>query len=362
MKLAIGCDHRGVQLKDALAAYLRKQGHEVEDVGTYSSESVNYPIYGEKVGRSVASGKSELGIVICGTGFGISLAASAVGGVRAACCSDIYTATLTRRHNNANVLAMGAEIVGEGLACMIADAFISAKFEGGRHIGRLAMLKDIRRRNAHVTGKSITVHAFDRALTLYNQRCTEWTYPYEYAPEPGGTLKNSGCGVFSLCQAIEFMSGKQVSPEEIADFSVKVGGRGDDGTDRPALLKGVVEADLDKEYGFEYRLDGHQNNHELLWDCLSRGGAALCNLRKGHIVTLIGCRVSDGEKQVLAMDCHSESADDRVADSVREVLPESKITWAVTNASGLVTGRSSAFGLFWVPLTQAMDFDLLHKR
>lgn len=360
MKISIGCDHRGLHLKNALAAHLREAGHEVEDVGTYTADHVNYPVYGEKVGVSVASGKSELGIVICGTGFGISLAASAVSGIRAVCCSDVYTATLARRHNNANVLAIGGEVVGEGLSFMLADAFVNAKFEGGRHNGRLAMLRDIRRRSSGVTGKTITVHVADRELTLYNQRCAEWTYPYEYAPEPGGTLKNSGCGVFSVCEAIELMSGKKVSPEEMADFSVRVGGRGDDGTNRPALLRGIVEAGLEKEYGFQYRLDGHLNDHDLLWDCLCKRGCALCNLRSGHIVTLVDCRVINGEKQVLAMDCHSESADDRVLPHVREILEESKITWSVENAAGVIGGRSSAYGLFWVPLTLPRDFDLLH--
>ena len=359
MKLAISCDHRGLLLKEALIDHLRAEGHVLIDYGTYTPDSTDYPIYGEKVGRAVAEGECELGIAICGTGFGISLGAGAVPGIRAVCCSDIYTAAYARRHNNANVLAMGRDVVGENLAFMITDTFLSSTFEGGRHSRRLEMVERLRR-TAAVTGKKIAVHVGDRELTLYNQRSVQWTYPYEYPPCPGGTLKSSGCGVFSLCEAVEFMSGQRVTPEEMADFSCRVGGRGDDGTDRPALLKGVVDHGLDKQYGFRYDLEGNINDHERLWECLSGGGSALCNLRVGHIVALVACRVtSEGERQVLAMDCHSESADERVRDHVREVIPDSLITYPVLSASGLMTGSSQAYGLYWVPLELPQNFNLL---
>ena len=362
MKLIIGSDHRGFELKQHVLEHLKSEGHEVIDAGTYSPDSTDYPLYGKKVGLSVAKGESELGIVICGTGFGISLAASAIKGIKAVCCSDLYTATYTRRHNDANVLAMGAEIVGEGLACMLADTFISTKFDGGRHCRRLAMVEDIRRESFIPTGKCFPVRYLDRELMFYNQRSREWTHPYEYPPCPGGTLTNSGCGIFSLCHAIEVMSGKRVNPEELADFSCRVGGRGDDGTDRPMLLKGVVENGLSEEYGFRYDLDGHLNDPDKLWACLAAGGCALANLRKGHIVALIDCRVAeDGEKQVLAMDCHSESNDARVTDFVRETLAASEVSYYITNASGTVTGKGTSCGMFWVPLTLPMDFDLLHR-
>ena len=128
MKIAFGCDHRGYILKDAILAHLRENGHEVVDMGTDSTERVDYPVYGEKVGRAVASGECALGIVVCG--------------------SDIYTARLTREHNNANVLALGSMVVGEGLALELIDAFLNAEFEGGRHQRRLDMLDEIRARNA----------------------------------------------------------------------------------------------------------------------------------------------------------------------------------------------------------------------
>ena len=360
MKICIGCDHRGLELKNAIARYLREQEHEVDDVGTYTNERTDYPIYGEKVGRAVAEGRADRGIVVCGTGFGISTAAGAVPGVRAVCCSDVYTASMTRRHNRANVLAMGSDVVGERLAFRLVDAFLGASFEGGRHSERLAMVGRIRQ--TPVTGKALQVLYNGREFTLYNQRSLQWTYPYAHVTHPDGTLKNSGCGIFSLCEAVEVLSGQRLRPEEVADFSCKVGGRCDDGTDRPALLKGLVEHGLATEYGFRYDLDGHLNDHDRLWECLQKGGAALCNLRVGHIVTLIACRVSaNGEKQVLAMDCHSESQDERVIKQVREVIPESLVTYPVANEGGVTVGYQQSYGMFWVPLEAAKDFDLLHR-
>ena len=361
MKLAIGCDHRGLNLKNSIIMHLRDKGWDLEDFGTYSPESTDYPIYGEKVARAVVEGRAQMGILVCGTGFGISLSANAVEGARCVNCSDVYTATLTRRHNNGNILALGADVISIGLANMIVDAFLGEEFEGGRHTRRLNMVADIRRRSRLITGKTLPVHIGGRELTLYNQRCPEWTYPYEYAPNPGGTLTHSGCGVFSLCEAIEYMSGVRVSPEEMADFSVSVGGRAEDGTDRPTLLKAIVEHGLDSEYGFRYALDGHLNDRSLLWDCISGGGCALANLRAGHIVALVGSRISpEGEKQLLVIDCHSESADDRIREQVREILPESEVRYAVTNSAGVITGYSVSSGVFWVPLSLPRDFDLLH--
>lgn len=144
MKIAFGCDHRGFLLKRAVVDYITSLGHEVVDLGTDSEAKTDYPIYGEKVGRAVSSGECELGVVICGTGFGISLAAGKVKGIRAVNCSDTYTAKLTRMHNNANVLSLGAMVVGEGLALEIVGAFLSTAFEGGRHSRRLEMIENIK--------------------------------------------------------------------------------------------------------------------------------------------------------------------------------------------------------------------------
>lgn len=143
MKIAFGCDHKGFALKSAILNHLKELGHEVIDLGTYDTASVDYPIYGEKVGRMVASGECERGVLVCGTGYGISLAANHVRGIRAVCCSDVYTATLTRSHNDVNVLSMGAMVVGEGLALLILDAFLKTPFLGGRHADRLKMIEDM---------------------------------------------------------------------------------------------------------------------------------------------------------------------------------------------------------------------------
>ena len=146
MKIAISNDHTAVEMKKAIKAHLMDRGIQVTDMGTDSPESCDYPIYGEKVGRAVASGEADLGIVICGTGVGISLAANKVKGIRACVCSEPYSAKLSRMHNNTNILAFGARVVGSELAKMIVDAWLEAKFEGGRHQRRVDMIMDIERR------------------------------------------------------------------------------------------------------------------------------------------------------------------------------------------------------------------------
>ena len=146
MKLAIGNDHVGYELKLHTQERLEAQGYEVVDFGTDSTSSTDYPIYGERVGRAVASGECELGILICGTGIGISLAANKVAGIRAAVCSEPYSARMARCHNNANIIAFGARVVGQDLADMIVDSFLQASFEGGRHARRVDMLMDIEKK------------------------------------------------------------------------------------------------------------------------------------------------------------------------------------------------------------------------
>lgn len=143
MKIAIGCDHGGYLLKQDILIWLEEHNIDFEDVGCYSTESVDYPMYGEKVGRMVASGQCDKGIVICTTGIGISIAANKVRGIRCALCGDPLSASLTRRHNNANMLAMGAGIVGKNLAENIVDTFLNTQFEGGRHERRVNALMAI---------------------------------------------------------------------------------------------------------------------------------------------------------------------------------------------------------------------------
>lgn len=143
MKIAIGNDHVAVEMKNHIKNYLEKKGHEVINFGTDSDERCDYPIYGKKVADAVASGECERGILICGTGIGISLAANKVKGIRAAVCSEAYSARLTRAHNDANIIAFGARVVGIATAEMIVDEFISTEYEGGRHQQRIDMITAI---------------------------------------------------------------------------------------------------------------------------------------------------------------------------------------------------------------------------
>lgn len=143
MKLGIGNDHAAYEMKLEIKEYLESKGHEVIDYGTHSKESCNYPIYGEAVGRAVASGEVEGGVLICGTGIGISLAANKIKGIRAAVCSEPVSARLTKQHNNANIIAFGARIVGMETAKAIVDAWLDTKFEGGRHQDRVDLITEI---------------------------------------------------------------------------------------------------------------------------------------------------------------------------------------------------------------------------
>lgn len=144
MKIGIGNDHTAVEYKQEIAKHIRETyGYEVVNFGTDQSESYDYPLAGEAVANAVASGQVDLGIAICGTGIGISLAANKVRGIRCAVCSEPYSAELSRRHNNSNMLAFGARVVGIELAKMIVDAWLKASFEGGRHQRRVDMIMAI---------------------------------------------------------------------------------------------------------------------------------------------------------------------------------------------------------------------------
>ena len=138
--IAIASDHGGYRLKEHIKAYLTARGIQCQDFGTNSTESCDYPIFGKAAAEAVASGQCEKGIVICTTGIGISITANKVKGIRCALCGDPLSAELTRRHNNANMLAMGAGIIGPNLAERIVDAFLSAQFEGGRHERRVNLI------------------------------------------------------------------------------------------------------------------------------------------------------------------------------------------------------------------------------
>jgi ribose 5-phosphate isomerase B len=143
MKIAIGCDHGGYLLKQDLLIWMEENDIEYEDFGCFSAESVDYPVYGEKVARAVASGEYDRGIVICTTGIGISIAANKVKGIRCAHCADPLSAEMTRRHNDANVIALGAGMIGPNLARRMVEVFLNTEFEGGRHARRVAQLDAI---------------------------------------------------------------------------------------------------------------------------------------------------------------------------------------------------------------------------
>jgi len=143
-KIAIGCDHAGIEIKNVVIAHLHKRGIEVKDVGTHTTESCHYPVFADAVCKKVTSGECELGILICGTGIGMSMAANKHKGIRAACCSDTFSAKLTREHNDANVLCFGERVVGAGLATELVDAFLDAEYlNNGNHVIRVAMLDEL---------------------------------------------------------------------------------------------------------------------------------------------------------------------------------------------------------------------------
>lgn len=148
MRVGFGCDHAAIDLKNELVAYMTEKGYECVDYGTDYDENgeiikCDYPQKGRQVGEAVAGGEVDYGVLVCGTGIGISISANKVPGVRAAVCSEPYSARLTRQHNDANIIAFGARVVGSELAKMILDEFFSAEFEGGRHKTRVDMITDI---------------------------------------------------------------------------------------------------------------------------------------------------------------------------------------------------------------------------
>ncbi len=141
--IALGCDHGGYALKQEIMAWLDKNHLEYKDYGCFSGEAVDYPVYAKLVGHAVADGECEKGILICGTGIGISIAANKIKGIRAALCSDCFSAEATRLHNDANILAMGARVVGPGLALKIVDTFLNTPFSGDeRHARRISLIED----------------------------------------------------------------------------------------------------------------------------------------------------------------------------------------------------------------------------
>ena len=147
MKISVGCDHGALALKNKVAAFLRFKGYEVVDFGTHTEESCDYPVYGAMAARAVASGECDKGIIFCGTGIGISIAANKVKGIRCVVCTEPFSAKLSRQHNNSNMLALGARVVGTELAKMIVEEWLNAEFEGERHQKRIDMITQIEEEN-----------------------------------------------------------------------------------------------------------------------------------------------------------------------------------------------------------------------
>ena len=144
MNIVIGCDHAGFSIKDAVIKHIEEKGHTCVEVGTFSADSCHYPVYANAACEKILSRECELGILICGTGIGMSIAANKHDGIRAACCSDVFSARLTREHNDANMLCFGERVVGIGTAIDLVDAFLDAEYlNNGNHVTRVAMLSDI---------------------------------------------------------------------------------------------------------------------------------------------------------------------------------------------------------------------------
>ena len=212
----------------------------------------------------------------------------------------------------------------------------------------------------NITGMTKEMNCFGRTLRFCNQKSRDWTHLYEYEGN-GSDLHDAGCGVFALVHAIEWMHGIRLDPNEVAEVSVAVGGRGDDGTDRPAMLQGMMDCGFAKKNGFRYDGDGLLNDHELLWRHMAAGNAALCNLRVGHIVALLDAREVDGRRQLLAMDSVAESAHEKVKNHVRGLVPGTEITYPVYNSADEIVGYGESWALFWVDAELPKDFNLLHK-
>ena len=147
MKIAMANDHSGYELKNILKEFIESKGHTVINLGADNTASVDYPVYGKKAADAVKNGDADRAVLICGTGFGISLAANKTPGIRCVVCSEPYTALLSRQHNDSNALALGARVVGSELAKMIVDVWLNAEFEGGRHVHRLSMIEEIEKQS-----------------------------------------------------------------------------------------------------------------------------------------------------------------------------------------------------------------------
>ena len=212
-----------------------------------------------------------------------------------------------------------------------------------------------------MTGRQTTISVLGRDIAYFNQRSRDWTHLYQWENN-GSTLSNAGCGIFSLCHCAQWLTGREEKPEFWADFSCAHGGRGDDGTDRPALLHALQATGDAARLGFRYEEDGLRNDLDTLYDfLLNERGVSMCNLRVGHIVSLVAARSLYGRRQLLAIDSVAESSAEKVRDHVIEVVPGTEIVHAVRSASGLLVGETTSYAAFWVDAALPRDFNLLHR-
>ena len=199
-----------------------------------------------------------------------------------------------------------------------------------------------------------------RLLSLCNQKSEDWTHLYEYQGN-GSDLCDAGCGVFALTHAVEWMHGLRLDPNAVADVSVAVGGRGDDGTDRPAMLQGMTDCGYAAKCGFAYDGGGLMNDREALWSHMVQGHTALCNLRPGHIVALLRARERDGRRELLVIDSVAESAHEKFRDMVYETIPNSAVVYPVRNARRETVGYGLGYAMFWVDAALPKDFTLIRR-
>ena len=212
-----------------------------------------------------------------------------------------------------------------------------------------------------MTGKKHFVTYQGRDLTLFNQSNHTWTHDYGYIDRSATTLSHAGCGIFSVCHCGQWLTGREFDPEMLADFSMDHGGRGDDGTDRPALLAAMQQMGLANEFGFEYHGDGLRNDLDTLREhLLNHKGVALGNLRVGHIVSLVDARSVGNEVQALVIDSSQDCIHDRVMDHVREVIEGSAVCNPIKNKNGMIVGKKEYYTMYWVNTDTVRDFNLLH--
>lgn len=214
------------------------------------------------------------------------------------------------------------------------------------------------------TGKTKMFNYNGKELRLCNQSCPEWTHMYNYPGIPreeNDNLHDAGCGIFSMSHLIDWVTGEKNDVDELAQFSMDNGGRGDDGTDRPMLLKAMQEAGRLTAIGLRYDFDGLCNDHDALWQTMEEGGCALTNLRVGHIVAVVDHRLKDGERQLLIIDSSRDSVHPSMRGDIREVVPGSEIYAQYINRNGVRTGGGEHYAMYWVPITRTSDFNLLHK-